>query len=97
MEQIIDFVKPELAVVAVALYFLGTFLKKSQTVKNKYIPLILGGAGIVICAVYVFGTCNCTTRQNLSLAIFTSVTQGIIVAGLSTYVNQIIKQAGKKE
>lgn len=30
-------------------------------------------------------------------AVFASVTQGIVVAGLSTYIHQIIKQAGKEE
>ena len=30
-------------------------------------------------------------------AVFTAVTQGILVAGLSNYVNQIIKQIHKPE
>lgn len=53
MEQTMNYVKPELIVVAVVLYFIGTGLKQSQTVKDKYIPLILGGIGIVLCAVWV--------------------------------------------
>lgn len=97
MEQIMNYVKPELVVVAVVLYFVGMGLKQSQTVKDKYIPLILGGAGILICAMYVFATCPCGTAQEIVLAAFTAITQGILVAGLSTYVNQIIKQANKAE
>ena len=54
MERIMNYVKPELIVVAVVLYFIGTGLKQSQTVKDKYIPLILGGLGIALCAVWVF-------------------------------------------
>lgn len=50
MEQIMNYVKPELIVVAVALYFLGMALKQAQAVKDKYIPLILGGVSIVLCA-----------------------------------------------
>ena len=46
MEQIMNYVKPELIVVAVVLYFIGMGLKQSQTVKDKYIPLILGGIGL---------------------------------------------------
>lgn len=42
MEQIMNYVKPELIVVAVVLYFIGMGLKQSQMVKDKYIPLILG-------------------------------------------------------
>ena len=41
MEQITNYVKPELIVVAIALYFVGMALKQAQAVKDKYIPLIL--------------------------------------------------------
>lgn len=46
--QVKDFVKPELLIVAVVLYFIGIWLKKSEVVKAKYIPLINGAIGIVI-------------------------------------------------
>lgn len=97
MEQIINYVKPELIVVAIALYFVGMALKQAQAVKDKYIPLILGGISITICAIYVFATCACGTGQDVAMAIFTAITQGILIAGLSTYVNQIIKQTNKDE
>ena len=72
-------------------------LEQAQEVKDKYIPLILGGISIAICAVYVFATCTCGTGQDAAMAIFTAITQGILIAGLSTYVNQIVKQANKDE
>lgn len=97
MEQIMNYVKPELIIVAAVLYFIGVGLKKAQAVPDKYIPLILGVAGIVICAVWVVATCPLNTGQNIAMAIFTAIVQGILVAGLSTYVNQIIKQAQKTE
>ena len=77
--------------------FIGMALKQAQAVKEKYIPLILGGVSIVICAIYVFATCTCSTGQDIAMAIFTAVTQGILIAGLSTYVNQIVKQTNKDE
>ena len=86
MEQIMNYVKPELIVVAVALYFFGMALKQAQAVKDKYIPLILGGVSIVLCAIWVLATSEVCTGQ-----------QGILVAGLSNYVNQIIKQTQKTE
>ena len=73
MEQIMNYVKPELIVVAVALYFFGMALKQAQAVKE-------------VC-----------TGQQAAMAVFTAVTQGILVAGLSNYVNQIIKQGQKSE
>lgn len=97
MEQIMNYVKPELVVVAIVLYFAGMGLKQSQTVSNKYIPIILGIIGIVICGIYVIATCSLSGVQNVAMAVFTAIVQGILVAGLSTYVNQIIKQVGKEE
>lgn len=97
MEQIMNYVKPELIVLAIVLYFLGMWLKATQAIKDKYIPLILGGIGIVLCAIWVLATCPLDSGQNIAMAVFTAIVQGILVAGLSTYVNQIIKQVGKQE
>lgn len=97
MEEIMNYVKPELIVVAAVLYFVGMGLKKAQAVQDKYIPLILGGIGIVLCAVWVLATCPLDTGQNIAMAVFTAIIQGVLVAGLSTYVNQIGKQLNKTE
>ena len=97
MEQIMNYVKPELIVVAVVLYFVGMGLKQAQAVKDKYIPIILGGTGIVLCAIWVLATSPLGTGQDIAMAVFTAIVQGILVAGLSTYINQIMKQANKSE
>lgn len=97
MEQITNYVKPELLIVAVVLYFVGMGLKHAQAVKDKYIPLILGGIGIILCAVWVIASCPLKTGQDIAMAVFTAIVQGILVAGLSTYVNQVIKQINKAE
>lgn len=97
MDQIMEYVKPELVIVAVALYILGMFLKQTTMVLDKYIPVILGIVGIVLCAIWVFATTSVSSPQDIALAIFTAVIQGILVAGASTYVNQIVKQSGKEE
>ena len=47
MEALVDYIKPELLITAIALYFMGIALKEAQAVKDKYIPLILGCAGTV--------------------------------------------------
>ena len=72
-------------------------LRQAQAVKNKYIPLILGGISMVLCAVWVMATSEIETAKEGAMAVFTAVTQGILVAGLSNYVNQIIKQIHKPE
>ena len=97
MEQIMNYVKPELIVVTVVLYLIGMGLKQAQALKDKYIPLILGGIGIALCAIWVLATCPLDSGQNIAMAVFTAIIQGILVAGLSTYVNQLIKQSQKTE
>lgn len=95
MEQIINYVKPELLVLSVVLYFIGFGLKKTQTLPDKYIPVILGVVGIILCAIWVVATSPLGTGQETAMAIFTAIVQGILVTGLSVYVNQTVKQLGK--
>lgn len=97
MEQIMNYVKPELIVVAVVLYFLGMWLKQASFVKDKYIPLVLGIVGIFVCGIWVASVCRFEDAQAVLAGIFAAITQGILVAGLSTYVNQIVKQVNKPE
>lgn len=97
MEGIIQFVKPELVVVSVALYFIGDAFKRSKAVKDKFIPIALGLIGIALATIYVLATSDLSTVQNVLLAIFTSIVQGVLVAGLSTYSDQIIKQLIEKK
>ena len=97
MEQIMNYVKPELIVAAVALYFIGMWLKQAAFIKNKYIPLVLGIFGVLLCSIWVLATCTLSTGQDIALAVFTAIVQGVLIAGLSTYVNQFIKQMKKDE
>ena len=92
-----NYIKPELLVVAIVLYFIGMGLKKTEKINDKYIPVILGLIGTIISAVYVVATSTFVGYQSILMAIFTSIVQGILVAGLSVYANQIIKQAQKTE
>lgn len=93
--DVMNYVKPELIVVAIVLYIIGTALKKAQNVKDNAIPFILGGIGIVLSAIWVLANSPLGTAQEVLMAVFTAIVQGILVAGLSTYVNQLIKQAQK--
>ena len=97
MEALMNYVKPELIVVAIVLYFLGMWFKQAAFIKDKLIPLVLGIVGIFICGIWVCATSQFTTPQDVEMAVFASLTQGVLVAGASTYVNQLIKQTNKKE
>ena len=97
MEDILNYVKPELLVVAIVLYFIGMWIKQSEAIKNKFIPLILGVVSIFICGIWVMATSSFATAQDIAMAIFSAITQGILVAGLSTYADQFVKQLKKDE
>lgn len=97
MEHIINYVKPELLVLAIVLYLVGKGLKKSETIKDKYIPIILGIIGIILAGIWVVATSFLGTLQEIFMAIFTAIVQGILVAGVSTYINQVFKQLNKTE
>lgn len=94
--DIMNYIKPELIVVAIVLYFVGLGIKKAENIKDKYIPCILGVLGIVLSAIWVCANSQLNTTQDVLMAVFTSIIQGILVAGLSTYVNQLIKQSNKQ-
>lgn len=97
MEAISKFVAPELLVLVAVLYFLGMGLKKTEKVSDKHIPIILGGAGIALAVVWVVSVKPMAGYQDVLAAIFTAVVQGILCAGLSVYVNQVVKQSNKED
>ena len=92
MEYVSEFVKPELLVLVPVLYFIGAALKKSAKVDNKNIPLTLSGIGVILSMVFVLSTTETTSFQMVMTGIFTAITQGVLCAGGSVFVNQIIKQ-----
>lgn len=92
-----EYIKPELLVLVVVLYFIGMGIKNTELIKDKYIPIILGILGIIISAIYIIATSSINSYQQVLTVIFTAIVQGILVAGASVYVNQIIKQNNKEE
>ena len=67
------------------LYIIGYIIKNTSLIKNKYIPLILLGIGIIL-SVFMGGD-----------TIVNNIVQGVLVTGATVMTNQIIKQAGKDE
>lgn len=66
------------------LYVIGAILKGIEVIKDKYIPLIILPIGIVL-AIAI---------QGLNV---NAVIQGILVAGVTVYGNQLFKQISKSE
>ena len=92
-----EYIKPELLVLIKVLYFIGMGIKNTELIKDKYIPIILGVIGVIVSAIYIIATSQIKGYQEVLTVIFTAIVQGILVAGASVYVNQVIKQTKKEE
>ena len=90
----LDFIEPELFILVPVLYVLGMMIKKSSF-NDKWIPLILGGMGIILSSVYMISARLPLEFSELLGVIYASVTQGILCASGSVYANNIIKQFKK--
>lgn len=91
-----EFIKPELLILIPVLYVVGIGLKKSK-LSDTLIPLILGGIAVILSAAWVIATSDISTLRDIAYALFISVTQGILSAGASVYVNQLYVQSKKKD
>lgn len=94
--DIYEFIRPELTVLIPVLYLLGIGLKRSR-VPDRLIPTILGAVSVVVCAFWVIATGDVDDVRSAASALFVSITQGILAAGASVYINQLYVQSKKEE
>ena len=91
-----NYIKPELLILIPVIYLIGIAIKRSAR-KDKFIPFILGGISIVLCAIWIFASCETFNATDILYATFGAITQGVLVAGASVYTNQLIKQGIKTD
>lgn len=91
-----DYIKPELLILVPVLNIIGILVSKSK-IKNKMIPLFLGAFSIAMSLIYVLSSVAITNALDFFNALFTAITQGVLIAGTSVYFDQIIKQKNKSE
>ena len=89
--NVLEYIRPELLLTVPVLWVLGKILKEASFLRDKWIPLVLGGAGILLAVCWIGGGGEPFGVTGL----FTAVTQGILCAGAAVYGHQLIKQAGK--
>lgn len=94
MNLLKEFIKPELLILIPVLYLIGVMIKNTMLIKDKFIPLVLGLLGIILAVIWLLAT---EGTDNIFMAVFTALTQGILCAGASVYIDQLIKQAKKEE
>jgi hypothetical protein len=96
MEAIMNYITPELLVLVPVLYFVGMGLKKAGWFADNLIPAALGCAGVVLSLLYVLAASPLSGWQDGLLAAFTAIVQGVLCAGCSVFINQLVKQAKKE-
>lgn len=91
-----ELIKPELLVLIPVLYFIGMAFKHAASFMDKYIPITLGLISIALSVLYLLSSADPTAQHSLMSVIFTGITQGILCAGGSVYIDQLIKQTKKE-
>ena len=82
--DIIKFIPEQLLILVASIYVLGVFLKRIDSIKDKYITIILMAFSIVLSLIL----------QGLNATAFL---QGILCWGVAVGINQTAKQLGKEE
>ena len=91
-ELLVSYITPGLFILVFALYGLGLILKRAGFIPDKFIPLILGGVSIALCCLFEVATLGFVLE-----AAFVGIVQGILIAAVSVYGDQVIKQLKKAE
>ena len=78
-----------------AIFYPVSVLSIKSRLPDKRIPTVLGVFAIVLSACRVLATSDISGLKETAYAIFTAVTQGVLVTGASVYVNQLYIQSKK--
>lgn len=91
-----SYIKSELLVLVPVLYCIGVGFKKSHF-PDKWIPLCLGLISIVLSGFWIVATEDILGIKDIVFAVFMAVTQGVLIAGSSVYINQLLVQRKKEK
>ena len=94
MENLMNFIPEFLFIVIVATYVVGIFLKRLESVKDKYITSIL--MLFAITAAILLNIINAEFKVALDVTV-NGVLQGILCWGVAVGLNQTAKQLSKQE
>lgn len=81
--EMINYIIEEGLILIPVLFIIGEMIRTSETINNKWIPLIILGFSLVITP-YFIGEFN---AENL--------VQAILIAGVTVYSDQVVKQFKK--
>lgn len=81
--EIVNFLNENLYILIPVMYFVGEFLKSVEVISNRLIPVLVMVISILL-------------TYLISRDVTIAITEGIIIAGLTVFVNENIKQFFKK-
>ncbi len=79
-----QYIRSELIILIPVLGLIGMFIKKTRF-KNENIPFIQLGVSLVLSMLYTLGTVKIDNVHTLLLALFSGITQGVLIAGSVVY------------
>lgn len=82
--EFINYITESALILIPVIFIIGTILKGTEKVSDKYIPIILLPIGIILSMLLI--------GFNIE-----GLIQGILVNGAAVYTNQLIKQSNKQE
>lgn len=83
--DILNYILENRLVLVPVLYIIGEFIKRTEYIKDKFIPIIILIIGILFSVLMGGDT------------VINNVNQGILVAGATVLGNQLMKQIGKED
>lgn len=90
--DLLQYIDVSLIFMVAVVYCIGMFLKNSKLIKDNLIPIILLGVSVTLTIAYM--AFNQSQGINASV-IINGLIQGVLVASVAVYGNQIIKQIGR--
>ena len=88
------FIKPELFIIIVFLWCIGLYLKNAKVFETRYIPLIILGISVVFTTLYMLFVLNEPVAMS---SVINGVIQGVIIASLTVFGNELIKHLISKK
>lgn len=94
MDNVLEFIRPELFILIVFLYCVGLFLKLNDEFKKTWtIPYILLGISFLITLAYV----SIYLGEGFSPQVLVAVViQSVLIAAVTVFGNELIKQATRR-
>lgn len=90
IELIEGYIRSELIILIFVLYFIMKILEDIN-LDRKPVYITVCAVSVAMCAMYIFATACKYTVCSVLLSIFSSVTQGIVIAGCAIYGTKYIK------